>query len=302
MMTKSIFVCKTAALAAFILFAQPARAENVAVVNGQAITSADVAARGALLKALSRKTPSKSVLINELIDEKLKEEEATRLGVTADDEQVNKSYGELAKNNKMTTAKLSDVLKQLGASETEFKKRLHAEIGWIQSVRQKAQGGGTNPAFLPAPSSGNQATEYQVQQVVFTVPRNAPAASFSRRMGEANAARSRFNGCESGLAMLKKIKDVAVKPPVNRSSLTLTPAIQKDLANTAEGRLSSPVKGNYGIEMLAVCDKKGVVDDSLFGSQRLLFLQNKSITGADMEKAAKDRLKEMRDAATIVRN
>lgn len=273
----------------------------VATVNQEAITASDVQERTALLKVFSRgKAPARTVVINELIDEKLKLAEAARLGISVDDAETKSAFAELAKANKLTSAKLGETLSKMGTSEAAFRKRLKAEISWARVVRSRmaTEDKGVS-ANLPT-TSGQKAIEYIVRPVVLAVPRGSEG-NVRSRMAEANALRAKFNGCEEGAAYLRTLKDVAVREPVGRSSLHMSEEVAELLEKTAVGRLSPPFRGELGVEMLAVCHREEVVDDGLFGRPQRQARSTKAPSPKEYEAKSKTLLKTLRDQAQITR-
>lgn len=295
-------------LLGLMVIAQPVAAADVAAtVNGDVITSADVSERAKLLKAIQGgRTPAQSAVLNELIDERIKLREATRLGAVPDDAQVEKAMEQLAKANKLTAAKLGDALSRMGTSAEAFKRRLRGELAWIQVVRASESGIANENvplAKLAPATSGQRAVEYTLRQVVFVVPKGSGEAVYRQRMAQANALRGRFNGCESGLEVIRGMKDVAVRDPISRSSNQLGDELANVLEKTPKGKLTQPFRDQLGIEMLAVCDRVEVVDDSLFGQQRQRAAVTKAarVTPQQMEAKAKTMLAEMKSKAEIVR-
>src|SRR5690606_38073216 len=108
------------------------------------------------------------------------------------------------------------------------------------------------------------------------------------------AARKRFTNCESGLAMLRQMRDVAVKPPVFRSSTDLPKPMADLLAKTPVGRLTPPYRTDQGIEVIAVCERKERNDEAAIRKQVEAELRNKRSGNL-----AESILKELRAKAQI---
>ncbi len=83
-----------------------------------------------------------------------------------------------------------------------------------------------------------------------------------RRRQEAENLRSRFKGCDAGLALARGLREVAVIN-VGRKLASEVPGGFKDtLKDTPEGGLTKPNLGDSGIEMYAVCQKIAVTGES----------------------------------------
>ena len=101
-----------------------------------------------------------------------------------------------------------------------------------------------------------------MRPILFIVPKGAPQAKIDARRAEAEALRSRFEGCERGLPFARALKDVAVRDQITRSSADLAPALREILDRTGEGRLTSPETTPNGIELFAICGKREVKADA----------------------------------------
>jgi peptidyl-prolyl cis-trans isomerase SurA len=236
----------------------------VAIVNGAPISTMDVQNRANLMR-ISGKPVSNKEVINELIEERLKMLEARRVNMLPTDLEVDVSYAGIAKRSNLTAAQLTQALASRGVNANTLKARIKAEIGWGQFVRQKFRAtsvvreqdvvAAMNKTDKNAAANAKAYT-YVVRQVVFVLPKTASDAQVNQRKQEASSARLRFKGCEQGLPLLKSLRDVAVKEPISRAALSLSPALREELEKTGVGSLTPPDKSDDGIEMLAICERK----------------------------------------------
>ncbi|MFD1332123.1 SurA N-terminal domain-containing protein [Methylopila musalis] len=287
------------ALAA-IACAAPAHAQSVAVVvNGQPILSSEIKSRAALLTlAGGGKGGGVAAARQELIDEKLKLTEAKRFGVTADDAQVNAAFASIAERSKLTPQQFTQAIGQRGVSAQTLKDRIRAEMVWAQFVRRKfaAQMQAQNSNILPpaGAKADNRAVQYTLRQVVFVLPRNATPAQVNQRRAEANAARGRFPGCAQAVQFATGLRDVAVKEPVTRSSASLGKELSDTLSKTGVGGLTPPDRGEQGIEMIAVCERKDIADDNMLRRQAMDDAGSKQL-----EEKSKQYLEQLKTRAVI---
>lgn len=254
------------------VIAAPAAAQSVvAVVNGQPILSSEIAARTALQK-LSGGKPDKSAK-DELIDEKLKVAEAKRYGFVASDAQVDAAFASIAQRVKLSPEMFAKAIGQRGVSERTLKDRLRAEIGWAQLVRRKYQSQFANrdvtAAIAARGTVSNKATQYTLRQVVFVMPKNASEAQSAQRRKEAIGARGRFPGCDQAVQFASQLRDVAAREPVTRTSGQLGKEMNDMLSKTKIGGLTEPQRGDAGWEMIAVCERRDVNDDSSMKAQMM---------------------------------
>lgn len=287
------------ALAA-VACATPAAAQSVAVVvNGQPILSSEIKSRSALLTlAGGGKGGGVAAARQELIEEKLKLAEAKRFGITAPDEQVNAAFASIAERSKLTPQQFAQAIGQRGVSAQTLKDRIRAEMVWAQFVRRKfsAQMQAQNSNILPpaGAKADNRAVQYTLRQVVFVLPKNATAAQINQRRAEANAARGRFPGCAQAVQFATSLRDVAVKEPVTRSSASFGKELSEQLSKTKVGGLTSPDRGEQGIEMIAVCERKDIADDNMLRRQAM-----DDVGSKQLEEKSKQYLDQLKSRAVI---
>ena len=277
----------TSALAlASLVSALPAIAQTSikVIVNDEPITSYDIAQRGRLLQLTTRRSASVSrkAAVEELIDERIKMQEAKRIGVSITDAQVNQAFAQIASRTKMTPAKLSNALSRSGVKASSLKGRIRSEMAWADVVRKRFSRAiqiteqDIVAALRKQDDSGETTTtEVTLTQLIFVVPRKASNGLKTKRKREANALRKRFKSCEEGLALAKEYSEVVVKPLGIRLLPELPQPIQTSLANVDVGRLGKPVSTGNGIEIFAVCDKREIKSDAVARNQIESDLRNK---------------------------
>ena len=112
------------------LLPAPAAAQQVvALVNGEPVTALDVAQRLKLHQVSTRRSPSRQELIEELINEKIKIQQAARLGIPVTDADVDRIFGQMAQSSgrKLAdfAAELTKRVSTCRVSRTGFGPRLH---------------------------------------------------------------------------------------------------------------------------------------------------------------------------------
>lgn len=259
----------TAALAALGLAAgtlSSAHAQQVvAVVNGVPITSYDIDQRSRLIRLSGERPPDRKAVLEELIDEKVKLNEAKRFGLKASDSDVNSHYGNMASRMGMNSAQLTQMLKGRGVDPSTLRSRIRSEIVWSNLVRGRYQatlqvGEGDIQHMLRQSSEdddkGTVGHVYTLRPILFIVPRGSPRSAFEARQREATALRSRFNGCEQGIALARELRDVAVRDTIVRNSAGLPQALRTMLNGLEIGKLTTPDVTAQGVEMFALCGKE----------------------------------------------
>ena len=211
-------------VAAMPMLAAAAQAQHVIViVNGEPITALDVEQRSKFNQLSTQKVPPRQEVIDELITEKLKVREAKKFGLEVSDTDIDSSLTAMASRMRLTTEMLTQQLAKSGINIATLKHRIRADIAWPQIVRARY---GTSlqvgeKEILTAMQAGSEDVtghDYTLRPILFLVPAGSPENIVEGRKREAENLRSRFQGCESGIATARALKDVAVRDQIVRSS------------------------------------------------------------------------------------
>jgi len=238
-----------AAFAAAVALSQPAFAQKVVViVNGSPITTYDIEQRTKFNTLATHKTPARQDVIEELIDEKLKVQVGQRYKLEVTDAEVDTAYAAMGQRMRFTPQQLTQALAQGGVDALTLKSRIRADIAWQQIVRGKFQ----SALQIREKGRGRQARKQQEGRQERGRLRIQPAPDPVRgaerlarggggiRKRDAEALRTRFQGCDTGLAFARALRDVAVREQIVKSSADLAPALRKILDDTAVGKLTNP--------------------------------------------------------------
>jgi len=241
----------------------PAAAQKVAVmVNGEPITVLDIEHRNKFHQLTARKTLARQELIDELINEKLKIQEARRFKLTASDSEVDGAFATMASRMQLSPQQLSQNLSSAGASAGTLKSRIRADLVWAQLVRGRFQSilqigeKDVLSALETRKKDGKDAGyEYTLRPILFIVENGSPPAVFETRRREAEALKARFQNCEEGIGFARALRDVAVRAPIVRNSADLAPPLRSVLDGMQVGRLTNPEQTPQGIQVFALCAK-----------------------------------------------
>ncbi|MEP3276110.1 MAG: SurA N-terminal domain-containing protein [Stappiaceae bacterium] len=274
--SRSCFTVFAVAFSVMLSASLPAEAQNkiAVIVNDEAVTSYDISQRARLLKLTSKRRggAATKAATNELVDERLKLQEATRIGISVSQSKVDDAYATIAKRSKLTSSKLTRALKQSGINPQTLKDRLKADLAWSEAVRMRfrstvsiseqdviaALQGGSNGEEEDDP---NKTTEYTLTQFVFVVPKKASGGFKAKRKREVEAFRKRFTSCGDGTKLAKGLNEVVVKPLGRKLEPDLGSAIAGAIKDVSVGRTSKAIQSASGFEIYAVCDKK-VIDSN----------------------------------------
>jgi peptidyl-prolyl cis-trans isomerase SurA len=290
-----------AMIAASLAASCPAAAQQVAAfVNGSPITTFDIEQRSKFIQLSAHKTPSRQEVLDGLIDETIKIQEAKRYNMDASAADIDRALAAMSSRAGLSAEQFKQALAGRGVNIETIRSRLRADIAWNQLLR------GRFPATLAiAEKEVREAVEkkgegdavaydYRLRQILFIVPKGSPQSAVDGRMREAEALRGRFENCEAGVAFARSLRDVAVRDPVRRSSADLPENLRQILNNTPVGKLTKPEVSSQGVAVFAVCDKQENKSDT----QRSRSAQQE-LFNARFETQSKRYLSELRRSAMI---
>ncbi|WP_428029625.1 SurA N-terminal domain-containing protein [Ancylobacter sp.] len=293
-----------AVFAAAATLPQPVRAQQILVlVQGQPITSFDVAQRIKLAQLTERQNLSQKQALEELIDQRLKVVTAERFGITADKDEIEKLFARMGSRSGRSPEQLTQALAQSGLDAAMLKAKMRADYVWNNYVRGRFSSVATvrdSDVFAALQSKGEdltraqRTTEYTVRQIVLVVGRTASPGERSQRLAEANGLRKQFSGCESGVETARGMRETVVRDPVIRTSADVTAAVRKIMDDTPVGQLTAPEVTRAGIEMIAICSRREVVGESAQKREVRTDLENKQF-----EAVSKKLLDDARKSAMI---
>ncbi len=289
------------AFAAATLAPAPAKAQQVILlVNGDPITNFDIEQRAKLIQLSTNKAPSRQAVIDELIDEKLKIQQLLRYGIENMDNDVNVAFGNMARRMRMTAAQFADQLAKSGVGLGTLKSRIKAEITWTQIIRGRYQSAfqfSEKDILAKMEAKGDKSLigyDYTMRPILFVLPKQTPE-SVAARKKEAEALRAKFQGCEEGLALVRGLRDVAIRNKVVRSSADLPPSLREILEKTEMGKLTAPEVTAQGVEVYALCDKQPSGTDNAPGRREV----REQMATEQFQMLSKRYLAELRSQAMI---
>lgn len=275
------------------------------VVDDTAITSMDISSRARLLQLAQKMSAgaAQKAATEELIDDALKMKEAKRRGITIADAQVDSALADIAKRSKLTPAQFAQALGQAGVNVRTFKDRIRAQMAWGRIVRSRVQAAVREEQNDLIAQMRRQeksadditAEDFVLQRIVFTLPANRSTVDVDRRRREAEALRSRFQSCETGIPLAKEIREVAVLNVGRRLASEVPPQLQDQVKETAEGRLTKPSVTDQGVEMYAVCQRITVRGESAVAAS-----MDAEAMNAQAQEVSDKLIKELREKASIV--
>jgi peptidyl-prolyl cis-trans isomerase SurA len=301
-------ICRTALAVACLIAAaaapSTARAQQVVlIVNGDVITAYDVEQRMKFVQLSTRKPGVRNEVIDELIDDKLKVQFGRRYKIEIPDSDVDTQFADMGHRMHMTPEQLTQALAQGGVDASTLKAKIRSDTVWQNIVRGKYQGDFQirEKDVLAAlqtdkPDEKSQVGyEYRLRPILFLVPHGAAPLTEARQK-DAEALRTRFTDCDTGLKYARTLRDVAVRDVIVKSSSDLPQVLRDVLDKTEIGHLTAPEVTPQGVELFALCERKETKEDTPEKRQ-----VREKIFSEKFQAKAKQLLRELRKQAMIER-
>jgi len=237
----------------------------------------------------------------ELIEEKLKLQEAKRLNAVSEEAEVDKIIGGIAERNKMTLAQFGEHMKSMGIDIKTMRARFRAEMSWREVVRRRfghlvaITEKDVDEFVASAPVSQQDDLELEVQRITLPLPAQVDQAVIAQRLAEADALARQFSGCASmsGLAAPAGGQFEALGA---RKPSTIPEPTRSLLLNAADGDLLPASVSPSGIELWALCGRKAAGGAQAASARESA--QNE-LRQKEFEVLAQKALKDLRQDAAI---
>jgi peptidyl-prolyl cis-trans isomerase SurA len=268
-------------------------ATAVVTVNGQPITDVQVAQRLALFKIEGKSDRSKA--LNELINEALQVQEATRLGFSVSENDIDNAVLDVARQIKVSATNLQKILTDNGVPMSTLRDRLKANIAWskvtqsVVSTRVQVSEADIDAEAKQKLTAANS-FDYILKEVLFI------GGNASKRTAEANQYKKSFQGCDSAVQLSLSYTDAAVRDIGRRHATQFPDALAQELSKLNVGGITKPRVVEGGVSMLAVCAKETSEDTTYIANE----IRNET-GGKGMQAEADKYLAELKAKAQIVK-
>ena len=239
----------------------------------------------------------KKQAMEELIDEKIKLQEAKRLGVTIGDEDVNRVLGSIAERNKMTPAQFTA---QLGPGIEGMKTRIRSTLSWTDVVRRRFGGqiaiASKDVDKLVASSSAaaQDDVELRVQRIRIVMPAKIDQTGVAQRVQDADNIRAKFTDCKSMAAIAKGVAGASYEDIGSRRPSVFQEPTRTLLLNAKDNEMLPPNIADGTIELWAVCGR-----DVVKGADTKRTQAEGELKQKEFELLAKRYIKDLRQDAHI---
>jgi peptidyl-prolyl cis-trans isomerase SurA len=200
--------------------------------------------------------------LDELIDERLKVQEAKKLSVVAADDEVERVLAGMAERNKMTTAQFGEHLAKMGANITVMRERIRASLSWTDVIRRKfghmISVANRDVDKMVAGSEGQDDLELRVHRVLLNLPTSPDQKRLTQRLSDAETLRAKFTGCKGMEDMARGVSGARFDNLGDRRPSSLPEPTRSLLMAAHDDELLPATIGENGVELWAVCGRKVV--------------------------------------------
>ena len=299
----------------FICFITPlsvraANNEGIAViVNQDAITQSDVIDRIRLIASstglpMSGETQAKlrPQIINMLIDETLKMQEAKALGIKVEAKDIDNGFASIAKQNNFTPEQFKKILQSQGVNVFTLRDQIASQIAWAKIVQKKIRPrveimDSDIDVELKKLQGNIGQTQYRLSEIFIplTDPRKENAArQFTTRVVE--ELRKRPEAFPKAAQQLSQTPQAANGGDMGFVSLDQLPKeIAAAVPTMAANAISSPIKTLNGFHIIVVRGTRVITANDLPSREAIL----QRLGAEKLERGARRYLQDMTSSAFI---
>lgn len=220
--------------------------------------------RGGIIKRL--RPQARKLAMNELIEERIKLQEAKRLNIVVSDEDVTAAFSKMASQNKMTGKQFSQMMRRAGVNVNTMKQRMKANMSWSQAVQRKygRELSLTNNYLdreldtAAAASDAQKNIELQLQRITLPISGRINQQIMVEKFAEADQLRSSFKSCQSVRTMVANIENAKYENLGRKRASSFPEPTRTQLIQAKIGQMPPPSLSPQGIQLYAVCGRKKV--------------------------------------------
>jgi peptidyl-prolyl cis-trans isomerase SurA len=234
--------------------------------------------------------------LDELIEERLKLQEAKRLNVVSATADVDRVISGMAERNKMTPKEFAEHVAKMGANITAMRERIKASLSWSDVIRSRFGHqiaiAGRDIDQMVATLTGEDDVELHVHRILLPLPAKVDQKQVAQRLSEAERLRARFADCKSTSALASgaaRFDDLGERKPA-----TIPEPTRSLLMNAGDNQMVPPTIGEGGVELWVVCGRKTVKAEEQKRKTAETDLRQK-----EFEILSKKHLKDLRQDAHI---
>jgi peptidyl-prolyl cis-trans isomerase SurA len=262
------------------VFAPHAQAQSesiAAIVNNDAVTMSDVAARMKLIMVSSgmpntdeMRAKIQPQIINMLIDESLILQEARRQNITVSEEEIAKGFEALSAQNKFTGDQFRTILARSGIPQSTLNDQIRSQLAWTKVIQKKIRpkidiSDNQIEASLQKLKSKEGSQEYLLGEIFLPVDNQQQEANvkqFADRLtAELSSGKAPFTGAASQFSQSASASKGGDMGWVQGGQLPQE--VDAVLQQMKEGELSKPIRSLSGYYIIVLRKTRQITADTM---------------------------------------
>lgn len=237
----------------------------------------------------------------ELIEERLKLQEAKKLGIDLPEADVNTLIKNIAERNKQTEAQFAQNLRNMGTDISVMKARFTATLAWREVIRRRFaaqisvnQRDVEKLVAQSAAGANEDTVELQVQRIALSLPAKLDQSAMAQRLAEADGLRRKFGGCKMTGQLAQTLSGARFEDSKFLRPSTISEPTRSLLLSAKDGDMLPPQTSPTGIDIYTVCSRRALKPDEKKREAAQQELQSR-----EFELLARRHLRDLRQDAHI---
>jgi peptidyl-prolyl cis-trans isomerase SurA len=237
----------------------------VGSVNGDPITSLDLAEREKLLRAIGQPS-SPSAALDSMIETRVKAGEVNKYGIHVSASELGPTLSYYAEKGHMTLEAMSQHIQAAHVDQKHVENFFSIQQAFDLYARARNRAVEVSQADIDAELAHDKkiASEqtFTLRQVVLILSNTASPAAIGDAAKKMEGLRARFTDCDGGAKVAAESGAFVVREPITRTSSQLGDQLVAILDKTPVGHLTPPSRDSTGLVAVAVCSRKAADTDA----------------------------------------
>lgn len=256
----------------------------VAVVNKGVVTASDVKARMDLIAISSGLKPSKELdeklrpqIIDVMIDEQIRLQEAERLGLKIDPKEIDDGFAQIARQNNIPADAFKKALEQRGIKIDTMRDQIKTQLAWTKVIQKRIR---------PKVEVTDSDIDNELQNIKDKIGKDQfkvaeiflPVAEQNKKLETKNFATKLSEQLQSDpSAFMKAARQFSQSPGANQGKTigwvmqgVLPKEVDTVLPSLQKGKVSAPIETLTGYYIVLLEDKRQLANDKLPSREEIL--------------------------------
>lgn len=238
--------------------------------------------------------------LEEIIEEKLKIQEARKLGIEVTDEGANATIKSIADRNKQTPDQFAQNLRGMGVDIETMKARFKSNYAWRDVIRRKFAAQisinqrDVDKLVAATADGAEDLVELQVQKLTLPLPAAIDQGGMTKRLAEADSLRQKFRSCSTAQSLVKDVAGAKFEEAKYVKPSAIAEPTRSMLLAAKDGEMVPPQISAGGVDIYALCARRTGKGDE---TKRAAAAQE--VQSREFELLAKRHLRDLRQDAHI---